>query len=209
MTSLTAFENASPAIASSENRWQAIAAWLVKRRVRLTVFVFVALMAEDVLIGVRPHDLFDGRDIESVVGIALIAVGLAIRSWAAGILQKSREVTTSGPYAIIRNPLYVGSFLVMGGFCSLIDDFENIFFVMGPVAGLYFLQVLHEERFLSRQFGPRWEEYARAVPRFVPRRLPTAPFVDWSMDSWTRNREYRAFGAVLLGMAAVQLWHWM
>jgi hypothetical protein len=96
----------------------------------------------------------------------------------------------------------------MGGFCTLIDDFENIFFVMGPIAGLYYLQVLHEERFLSRTFGPQWDEYVRSVPRFVPRRLPSAPFADWSRREWLGNREYRAFAAVLLGMLAVQVWHW-
>lgn len=208
MHSLAAFESANSVTLQTPNRWEAIAAWLVKRRVRLTVIIFVALMAEDVIIGVRPHDLFDVRDGESMVGVTLIAVGLAIRSWAAGILRKSRELSTSGPYAIVRNPLYVGSFLVMGGFCSLIDDFENIFFVMGPIAGLYYLQVLHEERFLSRTFGPRWDEYASAVPRFVPRRLPLAPLADWSRREWLGNREYRAFAAVLLGVLAVQLWHW-
>lgn len=209
MSILAALEAVPSSSVHTPNRWEAIAAWLVKRRVRLTVIIFVALMAEDVLIGIRPHDLFDARNPESVAGAVLIAAGLAVRSWAAGILRKSRELSTSGPYAMIRNPLYIGSFLVMGGFCTLIDDFENIFFVMGPVAGLYYLQVLHEERFLSRQFGSAWLEYAQQVPRFIPRRFPVAPFVDWSRQEWLGNREYRAFGAVLLGVLAVQLWHSM
>lgn len=208
MHSTIAFESSASAPPLASNRWQAIAAYLVQRRVRLTVLVFVALMLEDVVIGVRPHSLLNFRDPESMVGFALVALGLGIRSWAAGILRKSRELTTTGPYSLVRNPLYVGSFLIMGGFCTLIDDFENIYFVMGPIAGLYYLQVLHEERFLARQFGPRWEEYAHRVPRFFPRRLPDASAFDWHVSEWLGNREYRAFLAVLAGLLAIELWHW-
>ena len=188
------------------NFWQAVARFLVKRRVRLTVLIFVALIVEDVLIGVKPHSLFDVRDAESLGGVALVAVGLAIRSWSAGILRKTRELTTTGPYAIIRNPLYVGSFLIMGGFSTVIDDVENIFFILGPVAGLYYLQVLHEERILHQKFGPRWTEYAAATPRFVPRSLPVDPLATWRSQEWFNNREYRAFMSVLMGLLFVELW---
>ena len=197
---------ATPPLAS--NRWQTIAAYLVKRRVRLTLFVFIALLLEDVIIGVRPHSLLNVRDPESMVGFALVALGFGVRSWAAGILRKSRELTTTGPYSLVRNPLYFGSFLIMGGFCTLIDDVENIYFVMGPIAGLYYLQILHEERSLARQFGPSWEEYAQRVPRLFPRRLPDASACDWHLSEWLGNREYRACVAVLAGLLAIELWHW-
>ena len=191
---------------AAPSAWQRAAAYLVKRRVRITVGVFVALIAEDVLLGVEPHDLFNYRDPESLLGCLLIFSGLAVRSWAAGILRKTRELTTTGPYAMIRNPLYVGSFLVMGGFCALIDDLENVFFVFGPVAGLYVLQVLHEERVLARLYETRWAHYAQTVPRFMPRTLPRSPFSTWELTQWLGSREYRALGATLLGMLLVQVW---
>lgn len=188
------------------NIWSGIARYLVKRRVRISVLIFLALIAEDVLIGVKPHSLFDVTDLESLGGVALVAIGLTIRSWAAGILRKTRELTTTGPYAIIRNPLYLGSFLVMGGFSTVIDDVENIFFILGPIAGLYYLQVLHEERILSEKFGARWAEYAATTPRFVPRSLPNDPLATWRSQEWFNNREYRAFLSVLLGLLFVELW---
>src|SRR5215213_5268758 len=130
--------------ASPDGPWQKLAAYLVYRRVRITVAVFFALMIEDVVSGIEPHSIFNYRDPEALLGCGLIFAGLAIRSWSAGILRKTRELTTTGPYAVIRNPLYVGSFMIMSGFCTLIDDPENLFIVLGPIAGIYFLQVLHE-----------------------------------------------------------------
>jgi protein-S-isoprenylcysteine O-methyltransferase Ste14 len=197
----------APHAAPTEGRWRRLAAYLVRRRVRITIFVFVVLVAEDVLAGVKPHDVFNIRDPKSVLGCALIFAGLAIRSWSAGVLRKTRELTTTGPYAMIRNPLYVGSFMIMSGFCTLIDDPKNLFFVLGPLAGLYFLQVLHEERMLSRLYDARWLEYARRAPRFLPRSFPQAPLATWELRQWLGNREYRGLSATLLGVLLVQLWH--
>jgi protein-S-isoprenylcysteine O-methyltransferase Ste14 len=195
-----------PAPAPAPTLWSKIAAFLVKRRVRISLLVFIALMVEDVLTGVRPHNVFNGLDWETDLGCALIFAGLAIRTWSAGILRKTRELTTTGPYALIRNPLYVGSFMIMSGFCALIDDAENIYFILGPIAGLYFLQVLHEERVLSGIYGERWAAYIKAVPRFLPRRLPKSPFATWEAKQWLGSREYNALGATLLGMGLLYIW---
>jgi protein-S-isoprenylcysteine O-methyltransferase Ste14 len=194
--------HANPASA----RWQRVADWLVYRRVRITLIIFVALLVEDVLIGIEPHGIFAYRDPKAVLGCMLIFAGLAIRSWSAGILKKNRELATTGPYALVRNPLYVGSFLIMSGFCTLIGDPENIFIVLGPIAGLYVLQVLHEERFLAKLFDGRWTEYADAVPRFFPCSIPKASLATWDHNQWMGSREYNAVGATLMGMLAVELW---
>jgi protein-S-isoprenylcysteine O-methyltransferase Ste14 len=192
--------------APTGNRWRRLADFLARRRVRISVFIFAALIVEDVLTGVKPHDIFNPRDWESVLGCGLVFAGLALRSWAAGVLRKTRELTTTGPYALIRNPLYLGSFLIMSGFCALIDDAENVFFIVGPVAGLYFLQVLHEERLLEKLYESRWLEYARRVPRFVPRSLPKAPLATWDIRHWLGSREYRGLGGTLLGMLLLEVW---
>jgi protein-S-isoprenylcysteine O-methyltransferase Ste14 len=164
-------------------------------------------MVADVLMGVEPHSVFNPREPASLVGCMLVFAGLAVRSWAAGVLKKTRELTTTGPYAVIRNPLYIGSFLIMSGFCTIIGDPANILVALGPIAGLYFLQVRHEERTLSQRYEGRWTEYARRVPRFFPRALPPAPCAAWSVDQWLGNREYRALGAALVGLLAVHAWH--
>ena len=200
---------ASPTATSAAGPWQGVAAYLVRRRVRITLAVFVVLIAQDVLAGVEPHDIFDYRDPESLLGCWLIFAGLGLRSWAAGILRKTRELTTTGPYAIIRNPLYVGSFLIMAGFCTLIDDVDNIGVVLGPLAALYMLQIFHEERTLSALYAERWDAYIRQVPRLFPRRPLRPALANWQACQWKMSREYNALGATLLGMLVVQFWRWL
>jgi protein-S-isoprenylcysteine O-methyltransferase Ste14 len=180
---------------------------LIRYRVRISIIVFVTLIAEDVVEGVKPHNLMNVADFMSVLGLALIVGGLALRSWAAGTLHKATELTTTGPYALIRHPLYVGSFMMMAGVCSLIDDAENIWFILGPIGFMYMIKLHHEESRLSKKFGERWQEYVRAVPRFIPAKLPINGFAGWDARQWITNREYQAVAATALGLLAIEAWH--
>src|SRR5262249_21942239 len=71
--------------------------FIIRRRIFLSFLMFTALITSDVWRGVRPHDLTNIYDPVSVVGVLLVVVGLALRSWAAGILRKDEELTTTGP----------------------------------------------------------------------------------------------------------------
>lgn len=199
----------APLLNEQPTAWQAALQLLVRWRVRISVVVFLLLISEDVLSGVRPHDLMNYRDFKSVLGLVLVLAGLVLRSWAAGTLHKWEQLTTVGPYKIIRHPLYVGSFMIMLGFCELIDDPENIFFILGPFLLLYLLKIRSEERKLSQRFGDQWTAYAESTPRFFPRRLPSNILPNWNLRQWLGNREYRAFGAVLLGLVAIEAWQRM
>lgn len=198
--------SAAPSSTADASAWQKCKAFLVRYRIRISLIVFVALIAEDCFAGVRPHDLLNFSDAIVMIGLALIVSGLALRSWAAGILHKTSELTTSGPYSLVRHPLYTGSFAMMVGFCLLIDDVENIWFVLGPFAAMYVIKLLNEERVLSKKFGPRWEEYAHAVPRFLPFRIPAKSTAAWSGQQWLGNREYNAVAATAAGLLAIQAW---
>ena len=201
---------ASPAKAVLEqSQWQRFVALLLHRRVRITGILFAALVVEDVLTRVVPHDLANFRDYKVILGLSLIFGGVALRTWAAGTLHKRTQLATSGPYQLVRHPLYIGSFSMMLGFCFLLDDRENIWFVLGPILILYVLRALHEEKYLACAFPDQWPAFTQAVPRFIPRRLPTNLFADWSLSQWLKNREYQALSAVLLGLVALQVWHLM
>ena len=50
-----------------------------------------------------------------VAGLPVSLLGLALRGWAAGHLEKNRDLAQSGPYAYVRNPLYIGTLLVAAG----------------------------------------------------------------------------------------------
>jgi protein-S-isoprenylcysteine O-methyltransferase Ste14 len=185
--------------------WQKFLAYVLYRRVRITAILFVLLLAEDAWTNVRPHDLANLTNYKVLLGLGMVLGGLALRSWAAGTLHKRTELTTSGPYGLVRHPLYIGSFMMMLGFCQLIDDKENIWFVVGPVLALYIYRALDEEKLLAAAFPDQWADFTRRVPRFLPRRLPKQLFSTWNLKQWIHNREYEAVGAVLLGLIALQI----
>jgi protein-S-isoprenylcysteine O-methyltransferase Ste14 len=191
------------------NLWKKFLAFVVHRRVRLTAILFVMLLGRDIWIHTKPLNLADLSDYKALLGLGLVLSGLALRSWAAGTLHKRTELTMGGPYGLVRHPLYIGSFMMMVGFCQLIDDAENIWFVVGPVLALYIYRALHEEKFLAAEFPDQWTEFARKVPRFVPRRLPKQLFSTWDINQWINNREYQAVSAVAVGLIALQIWHFI
>ncbi len=87
-------------------------------------------------------------------------------------------------------------------------DIPTLVFVAGPLTLLYFVQVEFEEVRLSRMFPQVWSSYVASTPRLFPRRITKAVWHGWSQMEWLRNREYRAIGATLLGLAAVTAWHY-
>ena len=187
--------------------WQKVAEWIVSHRVRITTVVFSLLIVVDILTGIKPHNPTNIDNIASLAGMTFIVVGLWARSWAAGTLHKLTRLTTHGPYSIVRNPLYLGSFLMMVGFGTLIDDRLSIWIALGPFLALFALQIRDEERQLADRFGDQWYEYARTTPRFLPRRLFACVKGPWSVGRWVANREYRAGAATAVGLVALALWY--
>ena len=143
-------------------------------------------------------------------GAVLAAVGLWIRGWSAGTIRKDEELTTSGPYAFSRNPLYVGS-LVIGVGVSLAGGhwvWPTVFVLF--YTGVYGRTMAHEAARLTEIFGDRYLDYAAHVPGFLPRATPYRSGASgggsgfrWSQ--YKRNREWEAslgalaaFGVLLL-----------
>jgi protein-S-isoprenylcysteine O-methyltransferase Ste14 len=179
---------------------------VVANRVRITAVVFLVLVLEKLATGMKPNSALDALKVESAIGIGSVLIGLATRSWAAGVLEKNLSLTTTGPYALVRNPLYVGSFLIMGGMMLLINIDARAFVVLAPLGGLYYLQIMHEETLLQERFGDTWRRYAKRVPSLVPRLHWPMCFGGWRLSLWIRNREFRALFAVLIGVVAIELW---
>jgi protein-S-isoprenylcysteine O-methyltransferase Ste14 len=183
-----------------------IVKFLVRRRILLSAILFVGLVGKDVFYGFKPHDLINIHDPFGVAGGLLVLMGLVLRSWSAGILRKNAKLTTTGPYRLIRNPLYVGSFLMMGGFCALLNNPLDLWFILGPIAILYVVKVRQEERLLAELFPDEWPDYARTTPRLLPRPVPTDLRSDWRFSQWMRSREYQALGATILALVALKIW---
>jgi protein-S-isoprenylcysteine O-methyltransferase Ste14 len=179
----------------------------VDRRVPISVALFATLVGLDVLVfHSRPRNLSNIADPFVVPALLLILCGLLVRSWAAGTLRKRQQLATTGPYAWVRNPLYVGSFLMMVGFGTLMQDAFALWIIVGPVAWLYWHAVQSEERNLNRLFPDEWPRYAALVPRFCPRRLLLPRADDWSLAQWLRNSEYQAWIGSATALATIALW---
>jgi protein-S-isoprenylcysteine O-methyltransferase Ste14 len=179
---------------------------MVRRRVPITLLFVTGLIAEDVLQFERPHSILNLRDIWSLTGLALIAGGLLLRTWAAGVLKKNESLATAGPYALTRNPLYLGSFFMMFGFCTLIGDLDNYAAMAALILIVYLPGIRNEQSRLLERFGTSWQQYCAATPMLVPRRLWTS-FRGWSPQQWLKNNEHRAVLGTTTGLLAVALWH--
>jgi protein-S-isoprenylcysteine O-methyltransferase Ste14 len=144
-----------------------------------------------------------------IAGAAVAALGVALRATASGHVKKNEELTTSGPYAHTRNPLYVGSILIGIGFgIASRNVWVGVVLVL-MFAAIYVPVVRSEEAFLRGKF-PEFDDYARRVPRFGYRLSaagdPGAPF---SRELYMKHREYNAaIGALLMIAALVAKMHW-
>jgi hypothetical protein len=107
-----------------------------------------------------------------VAGLVLALAGGLIRGWAAGTIRKNRVLTTYGPYAFTRNPLYLGSFLIGLGFAVASGRISFLVFFLGFFLLVYGRTMRKEEARLERLFGADYRRYAEEVPRFLPRLAP-------------------------------------
>ena len=98
--------------------------------------------------------------------------------------------------------------MMMVGFCELIDDAENIWFVLGPMLALYVYRAMHEEKFLAAAFPDQWTEFARQGSAILPAPLAEEALRDLGFKQWIKNREYQAVSAVVLGLIALQIWQY-
>jgi protein-S-isoprenylcysteine O-methyltransferase Ste14 len=179
----------------------------VKRRVPLSVALFAALIALDLFVlQTRPRNFLTLADPLAAVSLLFIVAGLAVRTWAAGTLRKQKELATTGPYALVRHPLYFGSFLMMIGFGTLVQDPLTLWVVAGPVAWLYWQAIKSEERRVAGLFPSEWPAYARRVPRIIPYRPAAISLKDWSLAQWRRNSEHRAWLGTAVALVAIKLW---
>lgn len=135
-------------------------------------------------------------------GLLVASVGEIIRIWASGNLSKTEVLATNGPYEMVRNPLYAGSFMMAVGFCLIATNdqywIRSALLWLVVVTGfftVYKIQVESEEKHLAEVFGGEYAAYKAKVPPYVPRlsRLPRA--LSSSAFSWERfskNREWNA-----------------
>lgn len=128
-----------------------------------------------------------------LAGAAIMVVGECLRLWAAGHLEKSKEVTRSGPYRYTRHPLYLGSTLIGTGIAIASYHVIVAAIVIGYLLLTLTAAMRSEEAHLREKFGDAYDAYAekRAAP--MDRKF-----------SWQRaigNREHHTMMGLAVGLA--------
>lgn len=148
-----------------------------------------------------------------LVGAGLGALGLVVRGWAAGTIRKEEELTTTGPYAYTRNPLYMGSFLVGVGITLAGGHWMWVVLFLAFYLTVYTRTVLGEGELLGELFGERYAHYAAQVPAFLPRltpyRSPDGEGEGFTLARYLRNNEWEAAVGFVLVFAYLGVRWWL
>ncbi len=113
-------------------------------------------------------------ELSEMLGYALLAVAALWRIWCALFIagSKNGELASSGPYSMVRNPLYLGNFAGAVGFGFAVEQ-PYLAALFGLAFALFYPGVVaREEARLGQIFGERYREYCARVPRWIP---------DWSL----------------------------
>jgi protein-S-isoprenylcysteine O-methyltransferase Ste14 len=146
-----------------------------------------------------------------LVGAFIGAMGLWVRARAAGHLRKQQVLTVTGPYAYTRNPLYLGSFILIIAAAVAAFSWPSALILLCYFVLFYSFVMRREERELYQHHGDAFQDYARTVPlffpRFTPAKLSTDRPGDFSFAQYKKNREYRAaIGFLLLLLVFGVIW---
>ena len=121
--------------------------------------------------------------------ISLILLGLATRMYASGFVLKNKELSTTGPYAFVRHPLYTGNIMILIGLC-LINGFFWSFVTAFIFLWFYYPTAIeYEDRKLKSLFPDTWEEWASLTPALMPKMdLNGKIFSRLDLRSWSLKK---------------------
>lgn len=140
-------------------------------------------------------------------GLAVVALGVLIRAWGAGYLQKDKTMAAGGPYLFVRHPLYLGSCLLALGLIITINHWTAALLIGGVTFVMYWHTIRHEEKNLLARFGAPYAQYCREVGPLWPKPKGLAKLAKsmskdgarFSFKQFMKNKEYEC----MLGVAAV------
>ena len=136
-------------------------------------------------------------------GLPVSAAGLVLRGWAAGHLAKNQRLAMSGPYAHVRNPLYLGTALVAAGL-AIASRRVELGVLFAAVFALVYLPAIELEEQHLRKLFPEYARYAERVPMLRPV-VGTGGESRFNPCLYWKNEEYQALLGFLAG-AALLAW---
>jgi protein-S-isoprenylcysteine O-methyltransferase Ste14 len=135
-----------------------------------------------------------------VIGLPVSIIGLLLRAWAAGHLAKNMSLAEGGPYAYVRNPLYLGTLLVAAGLVIATRRWLLAALFTAVFVLIYLPVIELEQQHLSKLF-PNFADYSKRVPSLWPMLRPVKSGARFQRKLYLRNQEYQALLGFLAGEA--------
>ena len=141
--------------------------------------------------------VFSKPTIKSVLWGAIIGfVGVLIRAWAAGHLNKNKELTISGPYRFSRNPLYLGNILMSAGLMVNANTYIGGGLLLLYLLIFYPFLIIREKNYLKKNFPDKYKNFEQ-IPLLIPNPFKYAKKNNesgqtFSFNRYMKNREYNA-----------------
>ncbi|HEA25516.1 MAG TPA: isoprenylcysteine carboxylmethyltransferase family protein [Ectothiorhodospiraceae bacterium] len=180
--------------------------WLQKRRVhiaRLTLWPLIIYLFAYERVSILSID-----HTQYQLGLLALVVGVLTRSISAGTLHKNQQLNMEGIYAIVRNPLYVGSFFILLGI-NLIIHHPLVWAASIIIFSLtYIPTILGEENTLKKIFPDQWGQFEATVPRFIPNilRIFELRKTSWNFKQWHKNHEHYTVITAILVVVILELY---
>jgi protein-S-isoprenylcysteine O-methyltransferase Ste14 len=168
---------------------------------------------------IRAHPQWNDWPTWKVLSAILVLLGLGIRALADGFAGRhtrtekieAPRLATGGPYAFVRNPIYIGSMVLGLGIVGLLASWMALIPYLAVFAIFYFAVIPAEEQFLRKTFGHQYDEYCQNVPRLRPRLTPWPGAEKRAFDLKPALGEWRvalAIIAILIFFTLTSLvWH--
>lgn len=142
-----------------------------------------------------------------LAGFVVSMFGEFIQLWSFASLDKNSDLAIRGPYAMVRNPMYLGRYFILLGFLMLL----GVWWILVVYTVVYWFymdtRVEREEAHLRPIFGPRYDDYCARVRRFIPGApLPGQPLAYWNWTLFRQNNAAMNLLGTLVVWAVVAGW---
>jgi len=148
----------------------------MKRRIRIQGTLILAAALAVILLCEAAFPRWKNKRLDEfldVAGLGLVLAGFLFRISARGYKEEGSlsggRLVTGGPYAVTRNPMYFGTFMIGTGFVVTLLEWWAWLIFMGVFLLIYIPQVKKEEAVLKERFGGEYRNYCGGAPKYFPR----------------------------------------
>jgi protein-S-isoprenylcysteine O-methyltransferase Ste14 len=142
------------------------------------------------------------------MGLALAVIGQVFRIYAAGYIFKNKQLASTGPYALVRHPLYLGNFIILMGFTLASANLYVVAIVVVFFLVWYPAAIAYEDSKLENIFGEEWRAWSRNIRAMIPGRVRIS---DLKADGWDTYQSLIRNGElpISLYLLSCGIWLWV